>query len=83
MAEKKYMRRFLSVYFAAHILVFAAFSLACGWSLAGRGSERVWHGAEEDCIFMDDLNKWFENLKQDLYFYYDNVKMLWQFEIRT
>ena len=81
LSEKQYLRRILSVYFAAHIVVFAAFSVLCGVSLAKRGSEQVWFGAEEDCIFMDDLNKWLNNLKEDLYFYYNNAKIVRQFEI--
>ena len=71
-SEKAHMRRILSVYFSAHILLSAAFGLCAGTYLARRGSEKIRSGTEENCIFMEDLNKWCGDSLGKLYLYYKN-----------
>ena len=78
LSEKMYMKRILAVYFAVHILLFSAFALCCGVDFARRGSEKIWHGTAENCIFMDDLNKWAAHAWQSLCNLYNNVKTLTQ-----
>ena len=74
-----YMKRILAAYFAVHILLFSAFALCCGVDFARRGSEKIWHGTSENCIFMEDLNKWIASARQSLSEFYNNVKTLTQF----
>ena len=78
LSEKLYMKRILAVYFAVHISLFSLFALCCGVDSARRGSEKVWRGTEENCIFIDDLNNWISQMKLVLYEYYNNVKKLTQ-----
>lgn len=71
-----YIGRILSVYFALHILLFSVFALCCGVDSARRGSEKIWRGTEETCIYIEDLNKWAASFLRQLYNYYNNVKIL-------
>ncbi len=70
--EKAHMRRILSVYFSAHILLSAAFGLCAGTYLARRGSEKIRSGTEENGIYIEDLNKWCGDCLRKLYMYYKN-----------
>ena len=76
LSEKMYIRRILSVYFALHILLFSVFALCCGVASARRGSEKIWRGTEETCIYIEDLNKWTASFLRQLYDCYNNVKLL-------
>ena len=64
------MRRILSIYFSIQILLTAAFGFCAGTYLARRGSEKMLTGMEENCISLDDLNKWCGDSLGKLYSYY-------------
>ncbi len=73
-AEREALRRLLSVYFAAHILLFSAYALWAGAAAARRGTERVWNGTRENCITVEDLNKWAAQIGGRLQYYYNNIR---------
>ena len=73
-AERETLRRLMSVYFAAHILLFSAYALRAGAAAVRRGTERVWYGTCENCITVEDLNKWAAQIRGRLQYYYNNIR---------
>ena len=60
--ERRFLRRFFSVFYAVCIVLSAVFFLLCGTSLAGIGTRRVETGEKAELITLEGIGELIRSL---------------------
>ena len=73
--EKRLLKKALSIYFSVNIFVTALIGLTSGMEYAKTGTRKTWFGEEERFIYVEDMKKIVEEIKEYLFFHNINDKI--------